>query len=87
MRRDNLPADELKKAGVDLDYSLRPLADYHTQDDATRRMIWIVSLLAMVLIGCAVMNYLLLVVGGISRRAREMAVHRCYGALRNISKA
>ena len=85
MRHDNLPADELKKAGVDLDYSLRPLADYHTQDDATRRMIWIVSLLAMVLIGCAVMNYLLLVIGGISRRAREMAVHRCYGAeVRNI---
>ena len=85
MRRDNLPADELKKAGVDLDYSLRPLANYHTQDDATRRMIWIISLLAAVLLGCAVMNYLLLVVGGISCRAREMAVHRCYGAeARNI---
>ena len=80
MKRDNLPAEVLKKAGVDLGYSLRPLADYHTQDDATRRMVWIVSLLAVLLIGSAVMNYLLLVVGGISQRAREMAVHRCYGA-------
>ena len=80
MKHDNLPVDELKKAGTDFDYSLRPLADDHTHDDATRRMIWIVSLLAVVLIGCAVMNYLLLVVGGISLRAREMAVHRCYGA-------
>jgi len=80
MKHDNLPEDVLKKAGVDLGYSLRPLADYHTQDEAIQRMVWIVSLLAVILIGCAVMNYLLLVVGGISRRAREMAVHRCYGA-------
>ena len=43
-------------------------------------MTWIVSILAAVLIGCAVMNYLLLVIGGISQRAKEMAVHQCYGA-------
>lgn len=80
MKRDNLPLDKLKKAGVDLDFSVQPLVDYHTKDEGTRRMTWIVSILAAVLIGCAVMNYLLLVIGGISRRAKEMAVHQCYGA-------
>lgn len=80
MKRDNLPLDELKKAGVDLGFSVQPLVDYHTKDEGTRRMTWIVSILAAVLIGCAVMNYLLLVIGGISRRAKEMAVHQCYGA-------
>lgn len=80
MKRDNLPLDELKKAGVDLGFSVQPLVDYHTKDEGTRRMTWIVSILAAVLIGCAVMNYLLLIIGGISRRAKEMAVHQCYGA-------
>lgn len=80
MKRDNLSLDELKKAGVDLGFSVQPLVDYHTKDEGTRRMTWIVSILAAVLIGCAVMNYLLLVIGGISRRAKEMAVHQCYGA-------
>ncbi len=80
MRHDNMPEDQLKKAGVDLGFSVRPLRDYHKNDEGTRRMTWILSLLATVLIGCAVLNYLLLVIGGISRRAREMAVHMCYGA-------
>lgn len=80
MKHDNLPLDELKKAGVDMGFSVQPLVDYHTKDEGTRRMTWIVSILAAVLIGCAVMNYLLLVIGGISRRAKEMAVHQCYGA-------
>jgi putative ABC transport system permease protein len=80
MKRENLPLEELKKAGVDMGFSVQALEDYHSKDEGTRRMTWILSLLAAVLIGCAVMNYLLLVIGGISRRAREMAVHQCYGA-------
>ncbi len=80
MEQENMPQELLKKAGVDLQYSLRPLRDYHKNDESIRRMTWILSFLALVLIGCAVMNYLLLVIGGIGRRAREMAVHRCYGA-------
>lgn len=80
MKQECLPLDELKKAGVDMGFSVTPLIDYHTKDDGVRRMTWILSLLAAVLIGSAVMNYLLLVIGGISRRAREMAVHQCYGA-------
>ena len=80
MQQENLPQEELKKAGVDLGFSVGSLSEHHTNDDVTRRMTWILSILATVLIGCAVMNYLLLVIGGVSRRAREMAVHKCYGA-------
>ena len=80
MQQENLPQEELKKAGVDLGFSVGSLSEHHTNDDATRRMTWILSILATVLMGCAVMNYLLLVIGGVSRRAREMAVHKCYGA-------
>lgn len=80
MQKENLPQEELQKAGVNLGFSVCPLRDYHKNDDGTLRMTWILSILAAVLIGCAVMNYLLLVIGGVSLRAREMAVHRCYGA-------
>ena len=80
MKQANLPLDELKKAGVDMGFSVQALSEYHTKDEGVRRMTWILSILAAVLIGCAVMNYLLLVIGGISRRAKEMAVHQCYGA-------
>lgn len=87
MKRENLPMEELKKAGVDLGFSVQSLIDFHSKDENTRRMTWILSLLAAVLIGCAVMNYLLLVIGGISQRVREMAVHQCYGAeVRHIYK-
>ena len=71
MKRDNLPLDELKKAGVDLGFSVQPLVDYHTKDEGTRRMTWIVSILAAVLIGCAVMNYLLL------ERRLVISIKRC----------
>ncbi len=80
MKQANLPIEDLKKAGMDLGFSLQPLSEYHAKDDGVRRMTWIISILAAVLVGCALMNYLLLVIGGISRRAREMAVHQCYGA-------
>jgi putative ABC transport system permease protein len=80
MEQENLPLEELEKAGLELGFSLQPLEDYHAKDEGTRRMTWIMSILAAVLIGCAVMNYLLLVIGGIRQRAREMAVHQCYGA-------
>ena len=82
MKQENLPQEELKKAGVELGFSLKSLYGFHKNDEGTRRMSWILTLLAVVLIGCAVMNYLLFVVGGISQRAREMAVHKCYGAER-----
>ena len=83
MKRERLPLEELEKAGTELGFSLTPLREFHINDESTRNMAWILSLLAIVLIGCAVLNYLLLVVGGISRRAREMAVHKCYGAQAN----
>ncbi|MBQ9286199.1 MAG: ABC transporter permease [Bacteroidaceae bacterium] len=80
MKHERLPQEELQKAGVELGFSLHRLSDQHTQDEDTRRMTWVLTLLAAVLIGCAVLNYLLFVVAGISRRAREMAVMKCYGA-------
>lgn len=85
MCKEKLPQDELRKAGVGLDFTFTSLATAHTSDPDVRRMSWILSLLAFLLVFSSVMNYLLIVVVGVKGRAQEMAVHRCYGAgARNI---
>ena len=82
MMEENIDLEELDEAGMELGYSLTPLTQFNTKSITMRRMMWILSILAFVLIFCAVMNYLLIVVGGVTRRAKEMAVHKCYGAER-----
>lgn len=80
MVQENFPLEEMKKAGVTLDFSYQNLLKVHTSDKSVQRMSWILSLLAFILLFSTVMNYLLVVVGGISRQAKEMAVRKCYGA-------
>lgn len=83
MRQENLPLKKIKQAGTDLNYMFTPLNKIHTSDPAVKKMSWILSLLAFILIFSAVMNYLLIVIGNIVGRAKEMAVRKCYGAKRN----
>jgi putative ABC transport system permease protein len=80
MHQENLPLDEMKKADVNLNYSFTPLTKIHTSDPTVKKMSWILSLLAFVLIFSAAMNYLLIVIGNMVGRAKEMAVRKCYGA-------
>lgn len=85
MCKEKLPQDELKKAGIGMDFTFTSLTTAHTSDPDVKRMSWILSLLAFLLVFSSVMNYLLIVIGGIKGRAQEMAVHRCYGAgARNV---
>ena len=86
MRRENLPLDEIKKSGVDLNYSFTPFAKYHKLDwidPAAKNKIWILSLLAFLLVFSATMNYLLVTIGNMVSRSNEMAVRKCYGAESN----
>ena len=83
MRQENLPLKKIKQAGTDLNYMFTPLNKIHTSDPAVKKMSWILSLLAFILIFSAVMNYLLIVIGNIVGRAKEMAVRKCYGAKGN----
>lgn len=80
MRDKNIPMDEMKKAGVDITYSLLPLAQLHSGTADVKRMMLLLSLLAFVLIFTAVMNYILVVISSIVNRSKEIAVHKCYGA-------
>ncbi|MDR2914656.1 MAG: multidrug ABC transporter substrate-binding protein [Tannerella sp.] len=80
MCRKYLPIQELEKAGVGIGYSFKPLAEIHVGDDNTKRMMLIMSLLAVTLLFVAVMNYVLIVISSLVNRSKEMAVNKCYGA-------
>lgn len=85
MMRERMPMEEMKKSGVDMDFSFTNISEAYTHDPYVKKMFWIMSILAFVLLFSSVMNYLLVVIGNIVTRSREMAVRKCFGAShRNI---
>lgn len=80
MRNKYLPLAELEKAGVGIDYDFKPLHEVHVGDEDTKRMMLILSILAITLLFTAVMNYVLIVISSLVNRSKEMAVNKCYGA-------
>ena len=80
MRQDHFPLKELKNMGMELSYDFTVLSDVYTQDPYKKKMGWIMSIVAFVLLFTSVMNYLLIIVGNLVSRSREMAVRKCYGA-------
>ena len=76
----------LKKAGIQLSYSLLQLNKIHSDDPATKRMTVLLALLAFALVFTAVLNYILIVISTLVKRSKELATHKCYGASeRNIT--
>ena len=80
MRQDHFPLKEMKNMGVELNYDFTVLSNVYTQDPYIKKMGWIMSIVAFVLLFTSVMNYLLIIVGNLVSRSREMAVRKCYGA-------
>ena len=85
MQRKHQDFEALKKAGVDLSYTLTRLTDLHRKTPEVKSMTSLLIMLAFVLIFAAVMNYVLVVISSFVSRTKEVAVHKCYGASgRNI---
>ena len=80
MRQDHFPLKEMKNMGIELNYDFTVLSDVYTQDPYVKKMGWIMGIIAFVLLFTSVMNYLLIIVGNLVGRSREMAVRKCYGA-------
>ncbi len=70
---------EAKKAGVKFNYSFTQVTDDYTSNPQIKTMCWIMSLLAIILLVSTVVNYLLIVMGNVVSRFREMAVRKCFG--------
>src|ERR1035437_4754307 len=80
MQTRHADMNELKKAGVQLSYSLLQLKKIHSDNPATKRMSVLLALLAFALIFTAVLNYILIVLSSLVKRSKEIAIHKCYGA-------
>lgn len=56
-----------------------PLVGLYSSLDEVKTMSWMLSLLAIILLVGAGLNYLLIVIGQMGARSKEMAVRKCYG--------
>ena len=65
----------LKKAGIQLSYSLLQINKIHSDNPATKRMSVLLALLAFALIFTAVLNYILIVISTLVKRSKEIATH------------
>ncbi len=64
---------------VDYKVWLRPLSGSYSSQPGIKTMSWLLGLLAAVMLLCAGLNYLLIVIGQLSARGKEMAIRKCFG--------
>ena len=80
MIEENIDQNMLKEAGIELDYYLVKANEVHMDSDFAKTMVMLLSVLSAVLLFSMVMNYLLIIIGNVLTRSREMAVRKCFGA-------
>lgn len=80
MQLRHIDQEELKKAGVELTYFMKPMFEMHAGADHVKNMMLMLSVLAFALLFTAVMNYVLIAISSIVNRTKEVAVHKSYGA-------
>ncbi len=80
MQKAHQPLEELEKNGTTLWYFLSPLAKEHSSQPEVRNLVFILSIVAVLLLLVSIMNYILVAISDVIRRAREVGVRKCYGA-------
>lgn len=87
MQERNQSMEDLKKAGIELTYTLSPLTALHSDTPETKRMTLLLSAIAFALIFTSIMNYILILISTLVNRGKVIAVYKCYGAeQKDISK-
>lgn len=77
MLEENVDKESLEISHFGL--GLKNFVGIHTSEGNVRTMSLILSLLALVMLLSAGLNYLLIVMGQMTHRSKEMAVRKCYG--------
>lgn len=74
---DNVGAETVEKT----DYAINAhhFSDLHSETGAISSMLWMLTILAVLILVSAALNYLLIVLGQMGSRSREMAIRKCYG--------
>jgi len=77
MLEDNIDKEDLEMFTFRI--GTKPLVGLYTSQDGVNTMTWMLTLLAVILLMSAGLNYLLIVIGQMGYRSKEMAVRKCYG--------
>lgn len=80
MQKAHQPLEELEKNGTTVWYFLAPLSKEHSSQPSVRNLVFILSIVAILLLLVSIMNYVLVAISDVIRRAREVGVRKCYGA-------
>ena len=81
MLKEQLPWEELKEAGIeDFHFEFNPVSESRMKDQTVRTTLIILSIVALVMLFTAVMNYILVVVSTLVGRARLVAIRKVLGA-------
>lgn len=62
------------------DYSIIPLVKYHLESSEVQKRLFIYGFLGFAIFFVAIMNYMLISIANLSRRAKSVGVHKCNGA-------
>lgn len=80
MMRRHYDVDAEIKRGTVRTYSLLPITKFHAGNPEVRRTCLVLSLLAFSLLFAAAMNYILISISALVRRAKLVGIHKCNGA-------
>ena len=83
MLKEQIPWDDVKAAGIeDFGFRLKAVSGSHMQKKTVRTTCIILSVVAIVMLFTAVMNYILVVISLLVGRARQVALRKVLGAPR-----
>ena len=80
MQEAHQPLEEFEKNGMKLWYYLAPFGKTHLKEPSVHSMVLLLSIVATLLIVISLLNYILIVISSMVRRAKEIGVRKCYGA-------
>ena len=76
----NAPMEELEHSGSQFYLNLKPVSKIFLSSEYNRIMNIVFLIFAFIMLAVAVLNYILLVVSSVVKRAKSIATYRCYGA-------
>lgn len=75
--RENIPAEAFEISKYEVWF--RKLVGSYSSRPGVKTMSWMLGMLGTVMIMSAALNYLLIVIGQLASRTKEMAIRKCYG--------
>lgn len=82
MQEKHQDMDYFQKYNIKLTYYLAPLKDYHQSQDSVKHQSIVLGTIAFVLLLVCIINYVMLTTLTVISKSKEIALHKCYGAVK-----